>query len=196
MTAQSLTITIAGARLHDARGVPLAAGGLVCTCEIPGEPRSRFSTAGASPGAEPAWNYSSEISGVEAGDALEFQVLDQDGSPLAGGKLQGSDFYPQGFRGALPVAGRGASGSLAVLVSPVGCPATLPAPAACAETPCASPWSPEGTQDLQGFERTAAADPAHPYWNSAPSPPLRLFSGDPRFDAQDAEQACGQPLQE
>ncbi|CAK0790650.1 unnamed protein product [Prorocentrum cordatum] len=150
MTAQSLTITIAGARLHDARGVPLAAGGLVCTCEIPGEPRSRFSTAGASPGAEPAWNYSSEISGVEAGDALEFQVLDQDGSPLAGGKLQGSDFYPQGFRGALPVAGRGASGSLAVLVSPVGCPATLPGASTGESSPTASTLDPRSSRSVRG----------------------------------------------
>jgi len=83
-----------------------------CTCEVSGKPETKLETPALTDQLNPEWNHEAQISGYCVGDSVTFVVKDKDPAKPDDflGKLvmEGSQFYPNGFEGEVPLTEAGA----------------------------------------------------------------------------------------
>jgi hypothetical protein len=96
------------------------------TVEVVGKPHSRFKTNTIDNNLSPVWNFEHVCRDFSPGDALIFQVYDEDTLKsddfLGKVTLQSSQFYPQGFSGSVPLEENDGHNSRLTLAVEVGPP--------------------------------------------------------------------------
>eukprot|EP00931_Biecheleriopsis_adriatica_P036221 TRINITY_DN20872_c0_g2_i1.p1 TRINITY_DN20872_c0_g2~~TRINITY_DN20872_c0_g2_i1.p1 ORF type:complete len:1300 (-),score=256.53 TRINITY_DN20872_c0_g2_i1:56-3394(-) len=109
-----LKVHIIGARSLKAADVYLTrenSSDPYCVFEVPGRPRATFRTHTIEKTLYPEWRYESKIRGWKPGDALKFQVFDEDWGKsddfLGRAELKSEQFYPNGFAGELKLLDAG-----------------------------------------------------------------------------------------
>lgn len=112
---QFLKVRIIGASaLHDPDWITKGnACDPYCVCEIAGKPDSKVQTEIIYEELSPVWNFEAGIVDYEPGDSLIFSLYDEpDGCmtiPLGRLTIASEQFYPDGFRGRLPLSEVGES---------------------------------------------------------------------------------------